>query len=180
MRSAFAGEEMDRSLAQRAPAVILAVMLLADACGDGGTVLPSPTTTTEVTRTPPASTTTPPPATAPAQASAAAPTGAGITIPTTTAADEISLSVTSPVSRGQAAIATAKTVAGADCTITVTYSSGPSTAEGLGPKTADGAGNVSWSWTVPTSAIPGSWPVEVSCSTPSGLRAVARLSFTVE
>lgn len=180
MRSAFAGEEMDRSLAQRAPAVILAVMLLADACGDGGTALPSPTTSTEATRTPPASTTTPPPATASPQPTAAPPTASAITIPTTAIADEVSLSVTSPVSRGQVAIATARTVPYADCTITVTHSSGPTTAQGLDAKAADGAGDVSWSWTVPTSTIPGSWPVEVSCGTPSGLRAVARRFFTVE
>jgi hypothetical protein len=49
-----------------------------------------------------------------------------------------------------------------------------SRAPGLEPRNADGAGNVAWSWTVETDTMPGSWPVEVTCGTPSGLRAVAR------
>lgn len=158
----------------RASAVMLSLALLFGACAGEA----RPSTRTEATGTPPASSTALAPAAATAQATAAAPT-VGITLETVAAADEISLSVTSPVSRGQAAIANAKTVPGADCTITVRYASGPSTAQGLSPKAADGAGSVFWSWTVGTDTTPGSWPVEVSCSTLSGLRAVARQLFTV-
>lgn len=68
------------------------------------------------------------------------------------------------VSAGSYATAAVKTAAGAACTIDVEYKSGPSTAAGLGPKTADGKGLVTWSWKVGAKTSPGSWPVTVSCS----------------
>jgi hypothetical protein len=60
-------------------------------------------------------------------------------------------SLTSPVSGGVTATATARTAAGAACSITVEYKSGPSSV-------------VSWSWTVGTRTTPGSWPVTVTCT----------------
>jgi len=73
-------------------------------------------------------------------------------------------SVTSPVNAGASATLTAKTSPGAQCTITVYYKSGRSTASGLYPKEADSQGNVSWSWKVGTRTTPGSWRIVVTAS----------------
>lgn len=70
---------------------------------------------------------------------------------------------TSPINRGANATAALKTKAGARCSIIVEYKSGPSTAAGLGDKTASSKGAVSWTWKVGTRTTPGSWPVTVSC-----------------
>ena len=94
-------------------------------------------------------------------------------------AEDITLVVSTPVVRGQTARATVTTLPNAFCTITVTDLTGQSKADGLAPKDADGGGGVSWSWTVEQTATTGSWPVEVTCSTVSGLRAVARQLFEV-
>jgi hypothetical protein len=84
-------------------------------------------------------------------------------------------SVTSPVAPGSNATVQAHTAAGTNCDITVTYNSGPSHAAGLGPTTADGGGNVSWTWKVGTRTAPGTYPINVSCS-PGGS---ASTTFTV-
>jgi hypothetical protein len=72
--------------------------------------------------------------------------------------------VTNPVGQGYTATLEARTVPGAYCTITVYYKSGPSSASGLYPKTADSGGNVSWSWKVGTRTTPGSWQIVVTAS----------------
>ena len=46
--------------------------------------------------------------------------------------------------------------------IAVYYNSGASTAEGLVPKQADGAGNVSWTWQIGGRTAPGTYRVEIS------------------
>ena len=73
-------------------------------------------------------------------------------------------SVTSPVSRGSNVTLSAKTSPGASCTITVNYKSGPSKASGLGPKTADSSGVVSWTWKVGSGTTLGTWPISVTCN----------------
>lgn len=73
------------------------------------------------------------------------------------------VSVTSPVSQGATASLTAKTSPGASCSITVYYKSGPSSAQGLEPKTAGADGQVSWSWKVGVRTTPGNWRIVVSC-----------------
>jgi hypothetical protein len=73
-------------------------------------------------------------------------------------------SLTSPVARGSLATAKVNTKPGAYCTIVVMYKSGPSTAAGLGPHTANASGLASWTWKVGTRTTVGSWPVTVSCS----------------
>jgi hypothetical protein len=50
------------------------------------------------------------------------------------------------------------------CTIAVTYNSVVATDSGLVGKTADDYGTVGWSWTVPTAAPEGKWPVKVTCT----------------
>ena len=72
-------------------------------------------------------------------------------------------SVTSPVRHGQKATLQATTTAGATCTITVTYTTGPSHATGLHMQTADSSGNVQWTWTVSARTKPGTFPIKVSC-----------------
>jgi micrococcal nuclease len=51
--------------------------------------------------------------------------------------------------------------------VVLLYKSGPSTAQGLGPKTTDSSGNATWSWTVGTNTTTGSWPIEVRCGSVS-------------
>ena len=81
-------------------------------------------------------------------------------------------SLTSPVSPNQYATASVKTVPGASCTIVVEYKSGPSSAAGLGPRTADSSGVASWTWKVGGRTTPGSWPVTVTCSEGAGSASV--------
>ena len=88
-------------------------------------------------------------------------------------------SLTTPVARGHYASAVATTHAGAHCSITVTYKSGPSHAAGLGSKTATSKGRVSWSWKVGTNTTKGLWPLRVSCTWGGVTRAVTK-SFRVK
>ncbi len=71
-------------------------------------------------------------------------------------------------SRGSYATLKVKTAAKTSCFIEVDYKSGASTAAGLGPKSSDGAGNVSWTWKVGATTTRGSWPITVTCGTGSG------------
>ncbi|MGH2407829.1 MAG: hypothetical protein ACRDF7_07125 [Candidatus Limnocylindrales bacterium] len=101
----------------------------------------------------------------------------------TTAATSSTLNVTiasisSPVSRGASATLGARTSAGASCSITVLYKSGPSTAKGLAAKTAGGSGSVSWTWTIGTRTTLGSWPVTVICAL-GGKSAAAHATLVV-
>jgi hypothetical protein len=75
------------------------------------------------------------------------------------------VSLTSPVSAGAYATITVRTTPGASCSIVVYYKSGPSTAQGLGPKTAGGDGICSWTWKVGTRTTPGTWSIVVTTGT---------------
>ena len=77
--------------------------------------------------------------------------------------------VTSPVSRGSSATLVARVVPSRTCSITVTYASGPSHAQGLYPKRPSG-GRVSWTWKVGTRTTPGRWPIRVACGTAGSFR----------
>lgn len=72
--------------------------------------------------------------------------------------------LTTPIHRGADATTSVHTASHAYCGIRVTYSSGPSHAQGLGHKYASSSGNASWTWTVGASTTPGYWPVKVTCS----------------
>jgi len=74
------------------------------------------------------------------------------------------LSVTSPISKGANATLTAKTSPNANCSITAYYKSGPSTAAGLVPKTADSSGMVSWIWKVGARTTSGTWRIVIICN----------------
>ena len=83
--------------------------------------------------------------------------------PTEAPALGIRLSVTSPVSQNRLATVTARTHAGARCSIDVEYKSGPSSAAGLGDKTVPSSGRVTWTWKVGGQTTKGTWPIYVSC-----------------
>jgi endonuclease YncB( thermonuclease family) len=86
--------------------------------------------------------------------------------PTATIAPSSGLTITRPpgtVRRGARATVAAHTTPGAQCSIVVRYKSGPSKAQGLGPKKADAKGDVAWTWMVGTRTTPGSWPVTITC-----------------
>jgi hypothetical protein len=74
------------------------------------------------------------------------------------------VSLTNKVSRGSTAKVTVKTAPKAKCSIDVEYDSGPSTAAGLGDKTAGSSGKVSWSWTVGRNTARGSYPITIYCT----------------
>jgi beta-lactamase superfamily II metal-dependent hydrolase len=125
-------------------------------------------------RAPPTST----PTTTPTPTPTSTPTPTPTPIPTNELTLEI-VSMTSPVSPGVNATLVAKATPGAQCDITVYYGSGPSTAQGLYPKTADTSGNVSWTWKVGTRTTPGSWRIVVTASL--GGKTVSQTTyFTVQ
>ncbi len=72
------------------------------------------------------------------------------------------VSLTSPISRGSQASITINTAPNVLCTITVYYKSGPSEAQGLGPKNSDANGNCTWSWKVGTRTTPGNWRIVIT------------------
>lgn len=72
--------------------------------------------------------------------------------------------LTTPVTPGDNAMVTVKTLQTAKCVISVEYDDVASTDSGLTPKVADDWGIVSWTWTVDASAPYGEWPVEVTCT----------------
>jgi hypothetical protein len=88
------------------------------------------------------------------------------------------ISVTSPVAPGSNAMLTILTEPNAQCTITVNYKSGPSSASGLGAKTADSQGNVSWTWNVGKSTTAGTWQIVVT-ATYQGNTVTSTANFTV-
>jgi micrococcal nuclease len=63
------------------------------------------------------------------------------------------------VKHGQYSSVSVKTKPDARGTIEVDYKSGPSKASGLGAKTANSSGVISWRWRVGTNTTPGTYPV---------------------
>lgn len=80
-----------------------------------------------------------------------------------------------PVVRGTYGAATVHTKAHAKCSIKIRYASGVSHAAGLGAKSANGSGNVSWSWKVPKATKTGSWPVTVTCQSGSNTGKASKM-----
>jgi hypothetical protein len=153
--------------------VLLAAMVLAlagSACSKSNNATKTPATNVAATGTKvneatstvqPPTATNPPSATdtpiAPAATQPAAQPGAntsGVTFTSVTGA-----------APGGVARAAVQTSPGASCSISyVTPHGTNSTAQGLYPKTADGAGQVSWSWNIGTSTQPGTGTVSVTCN----------------
>lgn len=73
------------------------------------------------------------------------------------------VSLTGSVPAGDKAKVVINTASAAECVIEVTYDSGPSDASGLGAMTADGAGTVTWSWTVDRNTATGTYPIDIIC-----------------
>lgn len=120
------------------------------------TSTPTPTPTPTTPTSSPTPTPTPAPAPRPATPAPVQPATVGF--------------VNAPLSarHGTATTLIIKTLPNTGCLIEVDYKSGPSTAQGLGPKTSDAAGNVSWTWIVGSRTTPGQWPIYVTCGSASG------------
>jgi hypothetical protein len=146
-------------------ALVASALLFLVACG--GTA-GSPATPAGMTA--PTTTTSPTPTAAPKATAAPAATPR----PVSSVATAIK-SVTSHVGPGSNATVSVTTASSASCSITVTYNSGPSKASGLGPKTADSHGAVTWTWKVGSRTAAGTYPIDVEC-TPGGS---AEAQFTV-
>jgi hypothetical protein len=86
--------------------------------------------------------------------------------------------IMSPEKPGENAALVIKTNAGSDCKIVVMYGTMPAKDSGLADKKADEFGVVQWTWTVPASAPPGTWPVSVTCFF-YGKSAVVRSNLVV-
>jgi hypothetical protein len=71
--------------------------------------------------------------------------------------------ITKSVAAGDAASVTIQTAKGAACSITVTYESGDSTANGLGNKRANSEGRVYWKWQVGPNTSPQTALLTVFC-----------------
>lgn len=102
-------------------------------------------------------------ASAGSSADAASDSGAPAAAPAQPAAATVKIvSVTSPVVRNSYATVVAQVPPNTSATIAVRYKSAPGTAQGLGPKTSDANGRVSWTWKVGSNTTLGSWPVTVT------------------
>jgi hypothetical protein len=99
---------------------------------------------------------------------------AALAAPNTTATARL-VHVTSPVSPGEHATLTARVAPARSCRITVYYKSGPSVAQGLGPKRPS-HGRVSWTWMVGTNTTAGRWPIQVSCGSAGSFLTHFRVS----
>ncbi len=88
------------------------------------------------------------------------------------------VSLTESVEGGDKANVVIDTATAAECVIEVTYDTGPSEAPGLDPKTADGAGTVTWSWTVDETTAKGTYPIDITCFKGERLGSLT-LSFKV-
>ena len=153
----------------------LAVGLILGACAQAPETqarfgAPAPTTSPSGVET-----STKAPAASPTLTSPPIPSTPTPTAPTPRAVTVTFTSVRSPVSRGGTGQVTVSSSADTSCSITVTYSSGPSSAQGLAPKVTDAAGAVSWSWTIGTNTTRGTWPIDVRCGSTS-----ARTTFVVQ
>ena len=85
------------------------------------------------------------------------------------------VSVTHVVAKNDQAILVAKVApSNANCNLVVYLRSGPSAADGLGPRRAVN-GRVSWRWTVSRHTTGGIWPIYVEC----GSTGIAKTWFWV-
>jgi hypothetical protein len=85
------------------------------------------------------------------------------------------LSVTHVVAKNDQATLRAKVApANATCNLVIYLRSGPSAADGLGPRRAVN-GRVAWTWTVSRSTTGGTWPIYVEC----GSTGIAKTWFRV-
>lgn len=113
-------------------------------------------------------------ATSPSGMPRSLPQAPGPTQPPGTATQVVS--ITTPRAPGQTASVSVRTSPGAICSIMYTTPSGTiSISRDLAGKTADGAGNVSWSWTIGSNTNPGTGSVRVTCG---GQTATAQIQIS--
>jgi hypothetical protein len=106
-------------------------------------------------------------------------TGASTPAPSSGALPVSLKSLDKEVAVGKTANISVDTKAGATCTITVTYSTGPATDPGLQPAVAASNGLAAWGWTVAQGTAPGTYPIDVVCT--SGLlKGELKEQFTVK
>jgi hypothetical protein len=162
--------------------------------GAGIQVPASPPPTTTLTAAPAAAATQVAPTTVPQTTSAPTTTPTTTTRPRTTRplatrppatrppAPALTVVITSLPATGQgnAVSATAQTLPRARCSIDVVYKSGPSTAQGLDPKTASRNGDVAWTWLVGARTTPGNWPVMVTCSKAGATKSATRYLTVID
>jgi hypothetical protein len=79
------------------------------------------------------------------------------------------------MSRNGTGLVTISTAPSVSCAITVTYKSGPSSAQGLAPKISNAAGAATWTWNIGPSTTLGTGPIDVTCGGASG-----RATFVVQ
>ena len=82
--------------------------------------------------------------------------------------------VTSPARRNAEASLIARVAPARRCTIAVLYKSGPSHAQGLGPKLPV-RGFVVWKWRVGGNTTLGTWPIQVDCGSAGSFRTHFRV-----
>jgi hypothetical protein len=86
---------------------------------------------------------------------------------------------TATVARNKTASVTIRTSPRAACSIDVEYKSGRSKATGLGDKTANSSGDVTWSWKVGSNTTRGTWPIFIGCDLASSSGTI-ETSLTVK
>jgi hypothetical protein len=73
--------------------------------------------------------------------------------------------LTETVSAGKKASVTVNGLPDTEYSITVTYATSVSQAQGLEPKYSDANGIISWSWRVGNQTKPGEYKIEIQCKT---------------
>jgi hypothetical protein len=87
-------------------------------------------------------------------------------------------SFNAPVKAGENTSLQIRTNPTSTCTIVVTYNGAVSHDSGLADKKADPYGFVTWTWTIPTTVPPGTYPAKVTCFY-NGRSGVAVENFVV-
>jgi hypothetical protein len=104
--------------------------------------------------------------------------GLALALPATAAGPSVRvLSATRVVAKNQQATLVAKAPSGVTCNLVIYLRSGPSAANGLGPKRATN-GRVTWTWAVSRNTTGGTWPIYVECGR-DGIAGIAKTSFTI-
>jgi hypothetical protein len=88
------------------------------------------------------------------------------------------LTLTNPARRGAAMTAILVTAPGSRCEIAVRYPGAPPSTD-LIPKTVPERGQLQWIWIVAESTPRGNYPVDATCTLPSGRRTTARATLQV-
>jgi hypothetical protein len=160
------------------PLTALGLTGQADPLGSTPTLAPIPLASSATTNAP--ATTAPVPTKKPTATpkATAKPKAKPTATPTSTKLSVTVTARTASVPRNSTVSVSIKTSPEAGCSIDVEYKSGPSTASGLGDKTASSTGAITWSWRIGSNTTRGTWPIHVTCQLGSRSGSVDT-SFTV-